>query len=80
VSAAVTLGDMRPRSKGVVVGYDADQLGARRFAEMGLVPGAVVTVVAAAPLGDPVEYAVGGSLLSIRKDDARAVIVEESRD
>lgn len=75
-SKAIPLGELAPQSKGVVVGYNLDRFGARRFAEMGLVPGAEVTALNVAPLGDPVEYAVGGARLSIRREDAKAVMVE----
>lgn len=47
----------------------------QRLAEMGLVPGVAVTVVRFAPLGDPMEVRVRGYLLSLRKGDARAVLV-----
>lgn len=75
-SRSIPLGDLVPVATAVVVGYDADQFGVRRFAEMGLVPGAEVTALRTAPLGDPIEFAVGGARLSIRREDARAVIVE----
>lgn len=49
---------------------------ARRFMALGLVPGAVVTAMRPAPLGDPVEYAVKGSRLSMRQVDASQIIVD----
>ena len=49
---------------------------ARRFMALGLVPGAVVTAMRPAPLGDPIEYAVKGSRISMRKSDASSIIVD----
>lgn len=49
---------------------------ARRFMALGLVPGAMVTAMRPAPLGDPVEYAVKGSRLSMRKSDASSIVVD----
>jgi Fe2+ transport system protein FeoA len=49
--------------------------GSRRFVEMGLIPGVEVTAIRVAPLGDPVEYAVMGSRISIRRSDANAILV-----
>ena len=45
--------------------------------DMGLVPGAEVIVVREAPLGDPVEYRVKGTAISMRRADANTVLVEE---
>ncbi len=46
-----------------------------RLLEMGLTPGAQVAVVAAAPLGDPLELEVRGYRLSIRRREAALVAV-----
>ncbi len=48
----------------------------RRLLDMGLVPGAMVEVSRKAPLGDPVEYRVMGSSVSLRRDLASRVLVE----
>ena len=44
---------------------------------MGLTPGTEFTVTRVAPLGDPVEILVRGFKLSLRKDEAAALVVEE---
>lgn len=46
-----------------------------RLYEMGLVPGTEVTVTRLAPLRDPIELEVRGYKLSIRRNEARDVIV-----
>ncbi|MFM8378087.1 MAG: ferrous iron transport protein A [Planctomycetia bacterium] len=46
-----------------------------RLLEMGLTPGVAVAVVAAAPLGDPLELEVRGYRLSIRRREAALVTV-----
>ncbi len=48
----------------------------RRIMEMGLTRGAEVHVRKLAPLGDPLEIAVRGYELSLRKDDAESITVE----
>jgi Fe2+ transport system protein FeoA len=48
----------------------------RRLMEMGVLPGTEVEVLRVAPLGDPLEVRVRGYSLSIRRDDARIVILE----
>lgn len=49
----------------------------RRLLEMGLIPGTSVKLVKVAPLGDPFEIMIRGYELSIRKDDAKLIILEE---
>ena len=49
----------------------------RRIMDMGLTKGAKVFVRKVAPLGDPIECTVRGYELSLRKDEAENVIVEE---
>ena len=46
-----------------------------RLLEMGLTPGVTVKVVAAAPLGDPLELELRGYRLSIRRQDAARIAV-----
>jgi ferrous iron transport protein A len=50
----------------------------RRIMDMGLTKGARVFVRKVAPLGDPVEVTVRGYELSIRKEDAQLIEVEET--
>ena len=47
-----------------------------RILEMGVVPGALVTVVKFAPLGDPIEFRLRGYHLSLRRQEASRVCVE----
>lgn len=47
-----------------------------RLREMGLLPGTAVTLVRTAPLGDPLEIKVRGTLLTLRKSEAEHVTVE----
>lgn len=73
-AGTMPLGRLALGATGIVVGYNSD-VGVRRFIEMGFVPGTRVTAMRAAPLGDPVEYAVMGSRVAIRRVDADLVIV-----
>jgi len=49
----------------------------RRIMDMGITKGVEVYLRKVAPLGDPLEVTVRGYELSIRKDDAKMVEVEE---
>ncbi len=72
----MTLDALAPGATAVVTGY-AGELPARLL-EMGLVPGTSIEVVRLAPLGDPMELKVRGFLLSVRKDEAAHVVVENA--
>ncbi|MBQ7574670.1 MAG: ferrous iron transport protein B [Clostridia bacterium] len=49
----------------------------QHFLDMGLVPGAEVTVVKFAPMGDPVELKVHGYDLTLRLEDAKKIDIEK---
>jgi ferrous iron transport protein A len=48
---------------------------ARRLMEMGVVPGAPIRVIKAAPLGDPIEIRVRGYHLALRRTEAQTISV-----
>ena len=50
----------------------------RRLMELGLVPGTPVKVVNVAPMGDPLELSVRGCRLSIRRKQAKALLIRKS--
>ncbi len=49
----------------------------RRLLDMGLTPSTRVKVIKVAPLGDPMELDVRGYMLTIRKEDARLIEVQQ---
>ncbi len=51
----------------------------RRIMDMGITKGTKVYVRKVAPLGDPVEVTVRGYELSLRKEDADMIEVQQSR-
>jgi Fe2+ transport system protein FeoA len=72
--AARTLGDALIGETVSIAGF-ADPMPARRLISLGLVPGASITVVRRAPLGDPTEYAVRGSRIAIRRSEAATILI-----
>lgn len=66
-----TLGEMNVGEHATVAGYVQ---GARRYREKLLAMG--LTVQRMAPMGDPVEIETRGFMLTLRKDEAAALIVE----
>ncbi len=61
-----------------VTGYDKSQKAYRqKLLSMGLVKGTDFKIVRVAPMGDPVELKIKSFNLSLRKDEANALEVEE---
>ncbi|MDT7602323.1 MAG: ferrous iron transport protein [Acidobacteriota bacterium] len=58
-----------------VVGVGGAVALSRRLMEMGVVPGARVSVIKAAPLGDPLEIRVRSYHLALRRTEAEAITV-----
>ncbi|MEF9934144.1 MAG: ferrous iron transport protein A [Clostridium sp.] len=48
----------------------------RRIMDMGITKGASISLRKIAPLGDPIEVTVRGYELSLRKADAKFIVVE----
>ena len=58
-----------------VTGVSGSGAIARRLMEMGVVPGAPVRIIKAAPLGDPIEVRVRGYHLALRRTEAKTISV-----
>lgn len=74
--ARVTLDTLVRGQSAVVVRIDGERTLRRRFLDMGLVTGEQIMLTAVAPLGDPIELTVKGYRLSLRKEEARLIVVE----
>lgn len=48
----------------------------RRMSEVGLTAGAVIEMLSATALGDPIEYLLNGRRLLLRRAEARVIVVE----
>jgi Fe2+ transport system protein FeoA len=48
----------------------------QRMSEMGLTAGAEIEMLQTAALGDPIEYRVDGTILALRRAEARVIVVE----
>ena len=52
----------------------------QHFLDMGIIPGAEVTLMKYAPMGDPMELRIHGYELTLRLDDAAQIEIEEIKD
>lgn len=72
-----TLKDMAVGDTGRVAGFgEGGKAYRKKLLSMGLTPGVEFSVVRYAPMGDPVEIKVRGYSMSLRKNEAEAVLVE----
>lgn len=71
-----TLKDIKVGSSATVVKLEGEGAVKRRIMDMGITKGTEIYVKKVAPLGDPLELTVRGYQLSIRKEDAKKIIVE----
>ncbi len=73
----VTLDLLSTGSGGRIVAVRGTGAIRRRLLDLGLIRGAELQVVRVAPLGDPIEIAVRGSLVSLRRSEAAAIGIVE---
>jgi ferrous iron transport protein A len=73
---ACTLTELTPGKSGRIQRVEGQGSVRQRLQEMGLIRGTTVTFVRAAPLGDPIEIRVRGYHLSLRRQEAEAILVE----
>jgi ferrous iron transport protein A len=72
----VSLAQCETGGSGTIADIGGERGFRRRLMEMGLVPGTTVQLVRVAPLGDPLEIEVRGCRLSIRRQEANAVMLD----
>lgn len=58
-----------------VKGIKKDSIVKRRLLDMGITPGVLLEVTGKAPLGDPIEIMVRGYKLTLRKNEAKSILV-----
>ena len=70
------LNEFVPGQRGVVKRIQGEGNIRRRLFDMGVTPGADITLRKLAPLGDPVEVTLRGYELTLRKSEASCVVME----
>ena len=70
----MTLDRLAPGKDAIIYSVDCDEIALRKhILDMGLTPGTEVTMIKAAPLGDPLEIRTRGYELTLRKADAARI-------
>ena len=76
----MTIKDMKIGESAVIDVVGGEGALRQHFLDMGVIPGAEVTVVKFAPMGDPVELRIHGYELTLRLDDAAQITVSGVRE
>ncbi|MCH5147044.1 MAG: ferrous iron transport protein A [Clostridiales bacterium] len=74
--AVKLLSDFTVGESGKITGVSGEGRIRRRLFDMGVTPGAELTMRKKAPLGDPIEITIRGYELTLRKGEAACVEVE----
>ena len=68
---------MEQGKKGIIEDLEISGMTLQRLISLGFTPGAELSVVRKAPLLDPFDISICGSLVAVRKDEAKKIIVKE---
>lgn len=74
--SVVSLRELKVGQSGKIARVEAQGIVNQRIRDMGLIPGATVSVVGRAPLRDPVALRIGGVTISLRNNEADYITVE----
>ena len=74
----LSIAELAKGQSGLVVAVHGSYAISLRLLEMGLTPGTKLTVIGAAPLGDPLEIEVRDYRLGVRLREAKRVEVEQT--
>ena len=76
MTTQISLIDVEMKTKVKVVEITLESKVRRRIMDMGIVKGTALVVTGKAPMGDPIELQVRGYTLSLRKNEAKDIMVE----
>lgn len=70
------LSELKAGERGLIKGFESSEL-ELKLMEMGCIPGELVVVEQVAPLGDPISIRIAGYSLSLRKNEANQILLED---
>ena len=73
----MTLDELEQGKRGVIDSIEITGMTLQRLISLGFTPGAEVSVIRKAPLLDPFDISICGSLVAVRKDEAKQITVTE---
>ena len=73
----LTLNKASPEKSYEVIDIRLNNTHRRRILDLGLIPTTTLKVLQKSPLGDPVAYLIRGSVIALREEYTKKVIVKE---
>ncbi|MBQ3528880.1 MAG: ferrous iron transport protein A [Oscillospiraceae bacterium] len=73
----MTINDLQIGQQGIISTVGGEGALRLRFLDMGLIPGTSVLLQKVAPMGDPIQIQVRGYELTIRREDAKMIGLQE---
>ena len=73
----MTLDELEQGKRAVIDSIEITGMALQRLISLGFTPGAEVSVIRKAPLLDPFDISICGSLVAVRKDEAKQIAVTE---
>ena len=73
----MTIDDLKIGQSGTIAAVGGEGALRLRFLDMGLIPGTKVQLQKIAPMGDPIQIQVRGYELTIRREDAGKITLQE---
>lgn len=73
----MTLNELNINDEAVVTVVGGEGALRQHFLDMGVIPGAEITLVKYAPMGDPIEFRIHDYELTLRVDDAKKIGIDE---
>lgn len=71
-----TLNDLSIGESALVLSINCQGAMKRRLIDMGITPGVKVMLYKVAPMGDPIELKLRGYVLTIRRSEAKNIIIQ----
>ncbi len=75
---AKTLNDLTPGKSVKIIRHRSQGAVRQRLLDLGLMPGAEVTMVRSAPLNDPIELKLEAANVTLRRQEAATIEVQEN--
>ena len=70
------LSELKVGESGIIESVGGEGIHRQHFLDMGVIPGAAITLKKLAPMGDPMEFTIYGYELTLRVDDASKIEIK----
>ncbi|MFC2600659.1 FeoA family protein [Treponema lecithinolyticum] len=73
----MTLDELNEGEEGIIDEMGVEGVTLQRLVSLGFIPGTAVSIVRKAPFLDPFDISICGSMVAVRKDEARHIFVQK---